>query len=84
MRRIVIGASALALAVGTGAAPASAAAGPDIPPVNCGIVSCTYFIEKRIEDANAATEGVRECVENGIGALQNWLQGTPQPGVCNP
>jgi hypothetical protein len=55
----------------------------NVPPINCGIVSCTYPIERAIERATEGTEGVRECVDNGVGAVRNILQGTPQPGVCN-
>jgi hypothetical protein len=54
------------------------------PEINCGIVSCTYQIERKVEEVRGATSGVEECVQNGIGAVRNWLQGTPQPGVCNP
>lgn len=81
MRRVVLGLAVTAFAV----LPAtSAPATQEIPPINCGIVSCTYPIDRKIEEINDATAGVRECIDNGIGAIQNWLQGTPQPGVCNP
>lgn len=80
MKRVcVVAASVAALMV-----PAAPAAAYDPPEINCGIVSCTYKVEQAIEQARGATGGVEECVQNGVGALRNWLQGTPQPGVCNP
>ncbi len=42
---------------------------PDLP--QCGFAGCPG-------------DGVKECVANGVGALNNWLQGTPQPGTCDP
>ena len=67
MRRVVMGlAAAVAIAV-----PATATAA-EIPPINCGIVSCTYQLDK-----------AEKCVQNGVGAIRNTLQGTPQPGECD-
>ena len=79
MRRIVL---AGVLTVGL-AVPATAGATTNIPPINCGIVSCTYPIERAIDEATAGTEGIRECVANTVVAIRNVLQGTPQPAVCN-
>lgn len=60
-----------ALAASAVAAPAADARPlPDLP-IQCGVAGCPG-------------DGVKECVENGIGALNNWLQGTPQPGTCDP
>ena len=65
----------------------SASALQEIPPINCGIVSCTYPIEKKIEfvndTVNQESSDIQECVENTFGAIRNILQGTPQPAVCN-
>ena len=58
------------------AAPAATATAAQIPPVNCGIVSCTYPIDKKIDN-------VQECIENTKNAIRNFLQGTPQPGTCS-
>jgi hypothetical protein len=77
MRRVVLGLS-MSVAV---AMPAQAAAPP---PPNCGIVSCTYPIERKLEEINGATQGARDCVEAAKGSLANFLQGTPQPGECSP
>ena len=55
------------------AAPAPAA---DVPDVNCGIVSCTYPVEKRVE-------GLKECVDGAVRAVEYALQGTPQPQECS-
>jgi hypothetical protein len=76
MRRVVLGLS-LSVAV---AAPAQGA----VPPPNCGIVSCTYPIERKLEEINGATQGARDCVDAARGAIANFLQGTPQPGECSP
>ena len=84
MRRVVLG-----LAVGAAVAvPASTAnAMQELPVINCGIVSCTYPIERKVEfvseTVNAELADVRECVENTIGAIENVLQGTPQPATCD-
>ena len=71
MKKLIAGATvAAALAV-----PAAASA-QEVPEVNCGIVSCTYVIEQRVE-------GVQECVEGAKTAIRYWSQGTPQPQECS-
>ena len=70
------------------AVPAStASAMQELPVINCGIVSCTYPIEQKVEFVTDTVEqesaDVQECVDNTIGAIRNVLQGTPQPAVCN-
>jgi hypothetical protein len=77
MRRVVLG-FVTAVAV---AAPAQAA---EVPPINCGIVSCTYPIERKLEEINESTQGVRDCVEGAQRAIAYILQGTPQPQECSP
>lgn len=78
MRRVVLG-----LLVSVAAAvPAQAAAAPPVP--NCGIVSCTYPIERKLEEINGATQGVRDCVDAARGAIASIVDGTPQPGECSP
>lgn len=77
MRRVLVG---MVLAVGV-AAPAQAA---DIPDINCGIVSCTYAIEQKLDEVAAATEGTEACVRGGLRAIGQALQGTPQPAECSP
>ena len=72
MRKIALTLSAAAfLALPVAAAPAA-----EIPEINCGIVSCTYPVEQRLE-------GVRECVEGAVRAVEYVLQGTPQPQECS-
>ena len=77
MRRVVLG---LLMSVAV-AAPAQAS---EIPPINCGIVSCTYPIERKLEQINESTQGVRDCVEGAGRAIAYILQGTPQPQECSP
>ena len=75
MKKIAITVTAAAfLALPVAAAPAAEI--PDIPDVNCGIVSCTYVIEKRVET-------VEECVDGAVRAVEYALQGTPQPQECS-
>ena len=57
------------------ALPAAAAPAAEIPEINCGIVSCTYPVEKRVET-------VKECVDGTVRAVEYALQGTPQPQEC--
>ena len=83
MRRVVLGLAVTAAVV----LPASTAgAMQELPVINCGIVSCTYPIEQKVEfvtdTVDQETTDVRECVENTIGAIRNILQGTPQPAYC--
>ena len=59
------------------ALPAASAQAADIPDVNCGIVSCTYQVEKRVE-------GAKECVEGAVVAVGQMLQGiTPEMQDCS-
>jgi hypothetical protein len=71
MKKIVL-AALIALPAMT-AAPANAWEPPDL---NCGIVSCTYQIERKVET-------VRECVDGAVRGVGYILQGTPQPQECN-
>ena len=80
MRRAVLGLTVTAIvALPTASAPAS-----DIPPINCGIVSCTYAIERAIDNATAGTEGLQECIANTAAAVRGIINGTPQPAYCTP
>ena len=72
MKKIALTLSAAAFL----ALPAASAPAADIPDVNCGIVSCTYPIEQRVE-------GVKECVDATVRAVEYALQGTPQPQTCS-
>jgi hypothetical protein len=76
---------ATAAAVAAVAAPTASAEvkGPDLPEINCGIVSCTYQLERAIDNATAATDGVKECVAGAGRAVGYILQGTPQPQECS-
>ncbi len=72
MRKLALIVSAAAFL----ALPAAAAPAADIPDVNCGIVSCTYVIEQRVET-------VKECVDGAVRGVEYALQGTPQPQECS-
>ena len=75
MKKLALTLSAAAfLALPVAAAPAAEI--PDIPDINCGIVSCTYFLEQRVET-------VRECVDGAVRGVEYVLQGTPQPQECS-
>jgi hypothetical protein len=77
VKRTVLGLTTAALiALPATAAPAGAAQLPDIPPINCGIVSCTYQIERKVDS-------VKECVDGAVVAVRYILQGTPQPQECS-
>jgi hypothetical protein len=71
MRKVVLGVTAAAALF---AVPATAPA-QEIPEINCGIVSCTYPIDRQVDR-------VEECVAAAGYGLRNWLNGTPQPGAC--
>ena len=73
MRKITLIVSAAAFL----ALPVASASAADIPDVNCGIVSCTYPVEKRVET-------VKECVDGAVAATQQILQGiTPEMQECS-
>ena len=84
MRRVVL---SLAVGVAVVVPASSASAMQEIPPINCGIVSCTEPIERKVEfvadTVNQESTDIRECVENTVGAIRNVLQGTPQPATCD-
>lgn len=65
-----------AVSVAAIAAPASTAQAADVPEISCGIVSCTYQIERKVDT-------VKECVEGAVRAVEYALQGTPQPQECS-
>lgn len=71
MRRTAIALGVAGL-LAIGSTPASA----EVPPINCGIVSCTYQVEQ-------AVEGAQECVDGAKRAVRYMLQGTPQPQECS-
>ena len=71
MKKSIVVAVATAALVVPATAPAQ-----EIPEVNCGIVSCTYVLEQRVE-------GVEECVEGAKRAIRYIVQGTPQPQECS-
>jgi hypothetical protein len=74
LKKIVLGlTSAALLASAATAAPANAW---EPPVINCGIVSCTYPIERKLDT-------VDECVKNTVHAVELVLQGTPQPQECS-
>jgi hypothetical protein len=58
------------------AVPAAPAPAADIPEINCGIVSCTYQVERKVD-------GLKECAEGAVRAVEYALQGTPQPQECS-
>ena len=73
MRKISLIVSAAAFL----ALPAAAASAAEIPEINCGIVSCTYPVEKRVET-------VQECVDGAVVAVGQMLQGiTPEMQECS-
>lgn len=72
MKRIVLGVATAALLV----VPAGSAPAAEIPEINCGIVSCTYPVERQVET-------IEECVEGTKRAIAYVLQGTPQPQECS-
>ena len=72
MKKVVLGVTAAALFA---AVPATAAPASEIPEINCGIVSCTYPIDRKVDQ-------VEDCVEAIEYGLRNLINGTPQPGAC--
>ncbi len=79
MRRILIGLVVAAFA----ALPAATAGAANVPPINCGIVSCTYPVDRLIDRLTEGNPGLEECIDNTLGAVRNVLQGTPQPATCD-
>ena len=75
MLRSLLAVSALSLVV---AAPAAAEIRP-LPEIQCGIVSCTYPIEQKIEYVR---DSAQTCVDNTAAAIENVVAGTPQPTTC--
>jgi hypothetical protein len=75
MRRAVLLLSVFATTALVAAPTASAAERPlpEIPPVYCDPGPCFPQLD-----------GVRECVSNGVAAVVDALQGTPQPRECDP
>ena len=80
MRRLVLCLTVTSIV----ALPAATAPAANVPPINCGIVSCTYPIEKALDEATAGSEGLQECVDNTLAAIRGVINGTPQPAYCNP
>ena len=72
MKKVVLGVTVAALFA---TVPATAAPASEIPEINCGIVSCTYPIDRQVDR-------VQECVAAAEYGLRNFLNGTPQPGAC--
>ena len=72
MKKVVLGTTTAALV----ALPATAAPAAGILEPNCGIVSCTYLIEQKIDN-------VQECVDGAKRAVVYIIQGTPQPQECS-
>ena len=77
MRRAVL---LLAAAAAIGALPTSSASAdlrplPDLDDIvqGCDPAACPNPVE-----------GVQECVTNGVAALVDALEGTPQPQTCDP
>ena len=71
MKKLVLAASAAAML----AVPAAPAPAQEIPDINCGIVSCTEQIERKVEYAT-------DCVTGTVHAIENAVAGYPQPYAC--
>jgi acid phosphatase class B len=82
MKKLALAVSAAAM-LAVPAAPASAAAGPEIPEINCGIVSCTYVLEQRVEWVREKVAAVADCATGTVGATIAALNGLPQPYDCS-
>jgi hypothetical protein len=72
MKKVVLG---LTAAAALSVVPATAAPASEIPEINCGIVSCTYPIERQVDR-------VQDCVAAAEYAVRGIVNGTPQPGAC--
>ena len=60
----------------------ASAAGPEIPEINCGIVSCTYKVEQALETTGGLVEDVANCASGTVVAYWQALQGYPQMHYC--
>jgi acid phosphatase class B len=81
MKKLALAVSAAAL-LAVPAAPA-AAAGPDIPEINCGIVSCTYKVEQALETGAGIVEDVANCATGTVRVVQNYLNGIVGMYYCD-
>ncbi len=77
MKKLILLSAAAFLALPAAAAPAAGIPEvPEVPEVNCGIVSCTYPVEKRLDT-------VKECVDGAVVAVGQMLEGiTPEMQDC--
>ena len=68
------------------ALPVASAPAADIPEINCGIVSCTYPIEKKLEYVNETGGGLVEdavnCATGTVEAYWRAINGYPQMYYC--
>lgn len=82
MKKLVLAVSAAAMF----AIPAAPAAAWEPPYINCGIVSCTEQVERKVEFTQETAGGIVEdavaCVKGTVGAIENALNGYPQPYAC--
>ena len=78
VRKLALAVSAAALL----AVPAAPAPAAEIPEINCGIVSCTYQIERKIDEAREQTGPIVDCVVGTVHAIENAIAGYPQPYAC--
>jgi hypothetical protein len=77
--RLTLAASVAALAVAAPASTASASASADVrplPDINCGIVSCTYQVERIVDSAS-------HCVDGAVRFVEYAINSTPQPQECS-
>ena len=64
------------------ALPVATAQAADIPEINCGIVSCTYQIEKKVEYTQGVVEDVVNCATGTVEAYWRAINGYPQMYYC--
>ena len=64
------------------ALPVASAPAADIPDINCGIVSCTYPVEKKIEAVNETVGNVVDCATGTVEAYWQAINGYPQMYYC--
>ncbi len=74
--RLTLAASVAALAVAVPASTASAADVRPLPDINCGIVSCTYQVERIVDSAS-------HCVDGAVRFVEYAINSTPQPQECS-